>query len=266
MENYLEKVNQIYELFCGSGQEVIFLLMLLVLMLKISDNKLLKMYILYPILAELIFIMNPISIRFFVNTGLLAENRYVRLFWLMQIGILVAAAVCECFGRLQKSTGKMRVFLGILLAMIIILMGKSTLTKENYQTVTNAYKLPEGVIEVVDTIESDCLRDGVDLSTIKIAVPVSLAPYIRQYRGDIKMLYGRNIENDVVSSSVQRLMQEEELKPDQISVFAKKGLCNYIVLEDNKPLTEPFEEYGYELVDVVKGYAVYKDLTIDKND
>lgn len=265
MGNYFDKVIYISELFCGSGPTAVFCLMILLLMIKISDNKKLKIYIFYPILAELLFIFNPISINIFVNTGLLAETRYVRLFWLLQMGVLIASAACECFCRLQSSEKGMRLFLGILLSAVIILMGRYTFSKENYQMATNIYKLPDGVIEVTNVIRNACMEEGKSVSEVRIAVPVSLAPYIRQYDGNIKMLYGRNIENDLASASVQRLMQENELSSYHISFYAKEKLCDYVVLENNKPLTEPFEEYGYELVDVVKGYAVYRDITITEN-
>lgn len=266
MQNYLEKVKLIYELYRDGGTEIAFYFIIMIILLMISKNERFRSYILYPVLVELIFIFNPVSILVFVNTGLLAENRYVRLFWLVQVAVIVAGAGCECIQRADKKSKKAGTVMALLLVGILILTGNYMFTEDNFQTASNVYKLPEGVIEVTDAIREDCESDGRSLSDVKIAVPATLSPYIRQYDGAVKMLYGRNIESNLASSTVQRLMQEEELNIQGITLYAKEGLCDYIVLQEEKPQTEDPEEYGYELVDCVKGYLIYRDDTLNKEE
>ena len=262
MQNYVEKINLIYDLYSNNGAEVVFYLMVFIVMLCITQNQKMRNYILYPILVELLFIFNPVSIAVFVNTGILAETRYVRLFWMVQVSVVIGGAACECIHRIEKKRDRERLVLIGLLIGTLMLMGKYIFTDSNFQPATNLYKLPEGVIEVTDAIKEDCESEGKDLSKIRIAVPVSLAPYIRQYDGNIKMLYGRNIENNLVSATVQSLQQEELLNIQKISLYAKEGFCDYIVLEEYKSLSENPEKYSYKLVDIVKGYRIYRDTSL----
>lgn len=262
MQNYVEQISQIFKLYKGDGTEVLFYLIILIIMLRISSDKRFKTYILYPSIVEILFVINPISIAVFVNTGLLPEKRYVRLFWLLQVSLVMGGICYECIQKTGEKVKEKRSMVIILLIGILLITGNYTFINDNFQSVSNLYKLPEEAIEVADSIRENCDLNGKDVSEVRIAVPVTLAPYIRQYDGNIKMLYGRGVESNIASSEVQRLQQEEELNIQEISMYAKDGQCDYIVLEECKPFSEDPERYGYELVDSVKGYAIYRDTSL----
>lgn len=260
MNEIWELNKQIFELFAADKCTVwIFILITIILVLK-SKNIIMRYFYLYPSMLIFLFIVNPICIKIMVASGFIASNRYVRLYWLFPIGCVTAYA-CTI---LTKASAKKHTWLGKITCLCLLIsmavLGNYMFTKENYDRATNIYKLPKGTMEVTDIIHKDATEDGKVMWEIKIAVPPSLCPYIRQYDGDVQLLYGRNIENDLNANEVRRLMEEPTLDMQGIQYYARKAHCNYLVLEEERLKADIPEAYGFKLVDKIYGYAVYRDI------
>lgn len=261
MNEWLSQNREIYGLFSGNGLAVSTVFMLMLFLTYKSKNAILKKYFIYPSLVVLLFITNPISLKLFVDTALLLESRYVRLYWLLPVAAVVAYL---CAAAVKRGEGKKRMeVVALLLVVCIMISGNYMFSSANFQKAENIYKLPKGVIEVTEAIREDALKDEKQMSDVKAAVPGTLSPYIRQYDGEIKMLYGRNIESDPVSNMVQTQMKKSELNIQVITSYARKGECQYLVLEADKKQDDKMDKFGYQLVKEEKGYLIYKDMLTD---
>lgn len=260
MNEIWELNKQIFELFATNEWTVwIFFLVTILLIIK-SKNIIVKYFYLFPAVLLLLFIVNPICIKIMVASGFIAANRYVRLYWLFQIGVVIAYActkLSKLASRKYSWLGKMTV---LCLLTSIVVLGNYMFTKENYESATSLYKLPRGTVEVTNIIREDAEKNGKVMWEVKIAVPPSLCPYIRQYDGDVQLLYGRNIESDLNANEVRRLMGEPTLNMLGIQFYARKARCDYIVLETERIGSDMPEEHGFQRIDDIYGYAVYKDI------
>lgn len=264
MENYLKWIEDIWVLFVGDGRIVVTTLIVMLLLLLLPGNKRLKQFLLYPSLVVLIFINNPLSIYYIVDRGLMAYNRYVRLYWLLPIAFVLAFL---CVKVVIKSKKWRRIAVAFVCAGIIIYTGNYMFTEESYTKMTNLYKIPDDVIEICDFIEKDIELNQEQIEDARIVTPYYYSCYIHQYAGKIKTLYGRN---DVSSTyytigwNMMQLMEAPELNVREICAGAHESDCDYIVIDVNKPQKGKFIKYDYEKLIETEDYIIYKQVTDKK--
>lgn len=264
MNEIWELNKQIFELFAANKWPIIVFVIITILLIIKSRNIIIKYFYLYPSVLILLFIINPICVKILVASEFIAANRYVRLYWLFQIGAVIAYACTK----LTKMADKKHTWLGkiILICLLssMMVLGNYMFTKENYESAASLYKLPKGVVEVTDLIRKDVEKNGKVMWEIKIAVPPSLCSYIRQYDGDVQLLYGRNIENDLNANEVRRLMGEPTLDMQGIQYYSREARCNYLVLEAERLSADIPEAHGFKLIDEIYGYAIYRDICLEE--
>lgn len=181
------------------------------------------------------------------------EEIYYRVFWTLPIGLLFCYGSVQLLIRMKKTIS--RVLVGILLLLVICMNGKLVYKTTHYTKATNAYHVPQIVIDVAEAIRMEKYKP--------IAVlPSELLPFLRQYTADVFTPYGRNIvvERWNFNSELYDAMEAEVYDAEEIAVQARKEHCAFVVLSVFKQMDGSMEEQNYFLKDCVNGiYNVYMD-------
>lgn len=181
------------------------------------------------------------------------EEIYYRVFWTLPIGLLFCYGSVQVLIRMKKTIS--RVLVGMLLVLVICMNGKFVYKNTFYIKATNAYHVPQIVIDVADAVRMEKYKP--------IAVlPAELLSHLRQYTGDIFTPYGRNIlvERWNFSNALYDAMEAEVYDAQEIAVQARKEHCAFVVLSAAKEMRGNMEEQNYFLKDFVNGiYYVYMD-------
>ena len=181
------------------------------------------------------------------------EEIYYRVFWTLPIGLLFCYGSVRLLMKMKKTIS--RVLIGILLVLVICMNGKLVYRTTPYIKATNAYHVPQIVIDVADAIRMEKYKP--------IAVlPSELLPFLRQYTGEIFTPYGRNIvvERWNFNSELYDAMEAEVYVAEEIAVQARKEHCAFVVLSAFKQMNGSMEEQNYFLKESVNGvYNVYMD-------
>lgn len=181
------------------------------------------------------------------------EEIYYRVFWTLPIGLLFCYGSVQLLMKLKKTIS--RVIVGVLLLLTISMNGKLVYENTPYIKATNAYHIPQIVLDVADAIEMEKYKPNV-------ALPSELLPFIRQYSGKILTPYGRNIlvERWNFSNELYDAMEAEIYNAEEIAFQARKSMCAFVVLSAFKPVEGSMEEQDYFLKECVNGiYNVYMD-------
>lgn len=265
MEGYINLVKEIYDFFAGDGTFILWNFIIMLFVFFLPENQRLKRYILYPSAVILFIINNPLSITLIVQSGLMSSNRYVRLYWLIPFAFMGAYLCCLL---IEKGLKWRKYVLAVLCVVVIIITGKYMFTQENYMPKTNLYNLPDAVIEICDFIEEDAKRDGKEMRNARILTSSRYSPYIRQYNGEIKILFGRYVDWESpyssMASALIQSMDEPELDVKKITDGAKETGCSYIVVEQQKPKKGKFKKNGYEKLVETGEYVIYKKEVKDE--
>ena len=242
MEDILRYNNQSYLI-------VIFLIALLLLWIE-ERNKKLKIALVYLTAALVVVFLNPL----FVWIGMKMDNEiYYRVWWTMPIGVMVCYSVIRFMMRFKSIIGKGLVFL--LALLVIVVNGKLVYTNTIHFKATNAYHIPQEVIDVVEALKLEKYRP--------IAVmPAGLLPFLRQYSADIFTPYGRNMLEPQwnFSNALYDAMEgNETYNAEEVARCAREEHCTYVVLASAKVIEGSMVEQGYFLLDFVQGYLIYMD-------
>lgn len=181
------------------------------------------------------------------------EEIYYRVFWTLPIGLLFCYGSVQLLIKMKKTIS--RILVGILLILVICMNGKMVYKTTHYIKATNAYHVPQIVIDVADAIRMEKYKP--------IAVlPSELLSFLRQYTGDIFTPYGRNIvvERWNFNSELYDAMEAEVYDAEEIAIQARKEHCAFVVLSAFKQMDGSMEEQNYFLKECVNGiYNVYMD-------
>ena len=182
---------------------------------------------------------------------------YYRVLWTLPVGIVVCYAAVKAFESVKKKWAK-----GIVLLLTLILMlvnGDCVYEKTLHVKSTNPYHIPQVVIHIGDALEMERFQPTV-------VMPAELLPFIKEYSGDIRMPYGRNILESAWSFSHELFdaMEAEEYDIEKIAQYAKECQCLYVLLSCAKTQNGNMEDYDYTYIDFVDGYYIYMDNAIYK--
>ncbi|MDO5147440.1 MAG: hypothetical protein Q4D60_10595 [Eubacteriales bacterium] len=256
MNEYWSIVKELFWLFSGNGYVVAVAFILMMFLILLSDNRVLKQYFLYPSVFVLLFIVSPVNI--FLVLKVFNAARMVRFYWLMPI-VLILSYVCVVLIYQAKKWKKYAVA-GLCFA-IIIMAGTYMFTEESYTKMENLYKIPEEAVEISEYIRDDVAEANQDIRTVRAVVPGIYDSYIRQYDGELKLLYGRQNASEVyrdIAYEMMQLMNAEELDVERISQLAVQSDCQYVVIENQKEKKGSFKKNGYKKMVEEKEYSVYK--------
>lgn len=250
VEELLSVCNDIYAVFREYYGDCIFLVLALIsyIYLFVKDKEL-RIKWLYPVALIVFCVVNPVLYMLVFRNII-----YWRLFWMFPDAIIIALAATRMI-KLAKHIW-VKLLVAAALCGIVLYSGNLSYTRDVYSKTENAFKLPATVAEVCDVI----LAGDDEASCI---MPYSLYCYTRQYSGDIRQMYGRNIDGYIAGASrrdrtTAMYMIDAISDYNQVLCNARFDGCNYVVVEGAKPIDDRWlDYYGYELYSQVAGYNIY---------
>ena len=209
----------------------------------------------WPALLTLLFLANPLFYRYVGSRFF--SGVYWRLFWMLPISFAIAYVLTRLTGRIKRQI--LRVAAAAAAVLVIAVSGERIYNDVTFTEAENEYKLPQAAIDVADVMAAA----GVNWK-VKAIVPNELLCYIRQYRCDIGLFYGRNVGGFISGigedeAAVYQQMCQEEPDVSVITELAKKHevvfLC-FNVAEQKIP--EDLTGYGYHFYQELGDYRIYK--------
>ena len=204
---------------------------------------------LLPMAVVMFLVLNPILYKYVYSRII-----YWRLFWMFPTGILIALAVVKL---VKNSDGKW-VKLVVLLAMcgLIVVKGTNIYEKIAFTKIQNEQKLPADVKEICDIMLE--LEENP-----KCIMPQTLFSDVRQYSGEIRQLYGRDVQDYIIPNwEIERyvfgLMESENPDYKWILRYAAQEGYSFVVAYKNRSIeVEILSESGYVELKCSGNYCIY---------
>lgn len=245
-------ITNLFKLYAGNGVLMGIYLAAWVVIAVLEKKKENKTAFAFSAWYLPLVIVNPLVGAVLERLHMLPE-RIVRIYWLLPVFFAIAYG-----GALLVQRMEVRFRMGTLFAAVIVMgliyAGIPIVTEENFVKAENIYKLPDGVIQIVDMINEDAGDEALER---KAAMPLSLSTYARQYDGTLPMLYGRYPEDDA-ATKVYEMMQWESVPVEAVREGAKGEGCRYLVLDDTKEWTDMPDEELLEFVGKYGSYCLYR--------
>ena len=226
--NYI--VN-LFRLYAGNGAVMILYAAAWLLIVILEKKKEHKTAMAFSVWYLPLVILNPLVGMLLEKFQILPE-RMVRLYWLLPVFPVIAYGLALLAQRAEKKrhTGTL---MTAILVIVLILVGNPIVSGENFVKAENLYKLPDGVIQIVDMINDDAAKRGRE-DDKKSVMPLELSTYARQYDGSLLMLYGRYPTDNVREIETYNLMGQQTVPVDRVAEHAKEENCRYLVLDASK--------------------------------
>lgn len=207
-----------------------------------------RAYLLYPSLILMVIIFNPVLIHFMYKY-IGVEERIVRIFWPLPIGMTFA----YCLVHFLSRTGSRRIRLAVSAGAVIVLLLCSNFTHSglSYSFAENPEKMPAGTKEVCNAIYELNLHEPSDA-----VMTENLFYWVRQYNSSIRMPFIRDAKHWYT--------EDGRLDLDIMGKTGSEGGCKYAVLNSDEPTVGSLEPYGYALRTTVGGKdSVYYIYTLE---
>lgn len=229
----------------------IYLFALLYLWLTEKDKCRRAVFVYAPTLLLLLFFC-PLFRKVFVRV-LEDSETYYRLLWLLQMSIVSAYGLLKLMGRHR------RIGLAVVCLMIVA-CGDYVYDSEHISRAENMYHLPQEAIDIVDLIEPETGR-------VTALVPADLIYYVRQYSTDIELPYGREMlisRWDYYNAMYEAMEEAEVIDTPSFVELTRNGNfpCTYVVLKEDRKISEPLTDYGFSVCGRVGEFVVYRDTTL----
>lgn len=245
-------VIELFRSYMGTGLVVAWFLVCLVYLFFQEKDKGKRVLFLYVPAILFVLFFNPLFIR--VVYGVVGEEIYYRILWLMPVTIVIAYTIVKLYGRLKGA--KAYGFLGVSLLLVVI-SGSCIYRNPAFTKAENLYHVPQEVVDICDAIK-------VDGREVMAVFPAELITFVRQYSPMVCMPYGREalVERWRLGNDFYVAMEAKMLNAEVISGFAKQNSCHYVIIRADKPVIGDFEDYDYVEFARVGNYIVYYDTTI----
>lgn len=241
-------IINLFRLYAGNGVLMGLYLAAWVVIVVLEKKKENKTVFAFSAWYLPLVLVNPLIGSLLERMNMLPE-RIVRIYWLLPVFFAIAYGGALLVQRAERKSG-MGILAAVIVAMGLIFAGKPIVAGENFVKAENIYKLPDGVIQIVDMINDDAKNGGGER---KAAMPLSLSTYARQYDGTLPMLYGRYPEEDK-ATEVYEMMQWQSVPVERVRETAKGEGCRYLVLDAQK---EWMDMPGEDLLEFVGSYGNY---------
>lgn len=206
----------------------------------------------YPSIVLLLVILNPwLYGHIWIK---LIDYAFWRMLWMIPVLPVIAVAVIELAGLLKKEWLS---YIAVVACIAVILLSGNIIYRQDkvFVKAQNAYKLPQECIDVADRI----LEYN---SNPTVIAPSSLYCYLRQYNGNINLLYGRDVDgyilpsNDSVIGEINGMMRVGG-DTERFAQLAREKNVDFIILPWDSALGMS-DGYGYRNVCAVDGYNIYQ--------
>lgn len=249
-----EIISQVH-LYYG---EAVFLIAAIVsyIYLMVKDKDVRRKF-LYPVGLIIFCVINPVLYKFVFSKVI-----YWRLLWTFPDAIIIALAATKLLKSIKKVPCKLA-FFAVCVAFAVC-AGNNAYTNADYTTIENWYKIPSETKEVCDIIL------GID-DEPRCIMPEALYSDVRQYAGEIELLYGRNaideyiLKSNEASKKIYLELRKEAPDYDYIFGMSCAKSCNFVVLESCVE-EDIYVKYGYEQLAVSEQYYIYYNSEINQGE
>ena len=255
----------------GTGFLLLLYVIALGYLLIREKNKYVRSIFVYAPMLLIFGFLFPISRKLYVavlNEG----NTYYRVLWLLPVSITLAyRGGCVIYG-LGKRFGRNARWISYAGALVgvavIMLAGEYVYNSPHISKAENAYHLPQEVIDICDTIEAN---EG-EISYNYATFPGDLVYYVRQYRTDIGLSYGRDMVEPVWGYGIwneayMAIEGTDEIKAEELVEITRRfpdeaRASRFIILRDSKPIDQPLDELGLTFLGQFGQYKLYEDPVV----
>ena len=263
------KIETLYNYFFYESQfsVIVFALSILYIYLTEEDKKIKSFFVGYT-LVILAIIWNPFVIHIleeFINFGAMYRLYYM---------IPMYPSIAYMFTKIVKKYSKnwQKIICMLVICVPILAFGRNVFKEFPLQEIDNLYKLPEETIYVADTIYNDNKYKDYKSAL----VPYGISSQIQQIHPEINLVYTRIVTNIPDANGNPSPADSDD--PENIEMLRKINdgdtkyiieLCeisnvNYIALYDSTELSEPLEDYGYEVISSKYGIKIYRKISFEK--
>ena len=253
MEIWIDQIKTYICDYFGSSSIIIYLYIGCLIYLCFCGKRTRRL-IVYPSVILTIIIINPILY------GLiwikLIGGTYWRMLWMIPIIPVFVCAIMNIDLYIKKKWS----IIVVSCVVIFFIIGKfeNMYSIDNiYCRVNNIYKLPDSTVAIGERILE------YDTNPILIA-PASQYCYLRQYNGDIKLVFGRNAEYYIgIFGSREGWRELIAIIADnggdvsRLTELANKFDVDFIVLPSNHNFNN-IDYYGYKEIGDFDNYIVYQ--------
>lgn len=175
---------------------------------------------------------------------------------MLPISFSVAYVIVWLICRWKKQAVRVAVFVAALVTIMV--SGQRIYSEKTFTEAENEYKLPQAAIDVADIIGNS----GYSWK-VKAVVPDELFCYIRQYRCDIGLFYGRNVGGFISGigedeDAMHQQMCQEKPDMEVVTEIAKRnGLVFLCFNREEKELPDNMTPYGYHYYMETGDYIIY---------
>lgn len=253
----------------NGGWIIMYVISLLLLFLKRKewDDKTKKTFIF--VILSILFFFFPVTAKLIYNSILPGFAEYERVSWLFFVIPLIAYALVKNLEGLRRKQ-VIKVLIGFV-AICVLLSGKTLFSRE-YRESENLYKVPDYVITISDAIinDSKCYGDDKLLGfrqvasdengkPVKPSVLVQTDTSINGWLGD-DLFHGiRQYTSAPVLKQITITKDAYNSNSFNISKYDNLLEYEYFVCTNNENLRKQAESYGFELIEELEDYVVYKN-------
>ena len=240
------------------GDKVYFFLAIAAYVYLFISTKDIRKKVLYPCVLILFLVLNP-----YLYACVYSRIIYWRLFWMLPNGIAIAYAAVLFIEKRKHNITKI-VWI-VAFALCIILKGTNVYTHSGMVQAENE----QNVFPVVKNVCDYILAESENPRCI---MPREWYSQVRQYSGDIEMMYGRNADGyiNTIDDMSKRIADElTKETPDFAYVFGQAFIQKYdfVVVQASKFVDDAIlQQYGYVLQTTIDGYNIFYHDNIEKRE
>ncbi len=232
---YTQIINIIKKFY--GGYSIIYLILYILSCITIfkSKNEEQKIYLIIAPILLFVFVLNPIAGKI-VAENITKVSTFWRVYWLIPASYGIIVSVLNYIND-EKKTKKYIAF--TLLLITIILPGKWLVSSNNnFEKVTNIYKLPDDTLEFGEIISSSNNTTTIGTDIINTT--------LRQRYSNIKLLYSReqyvldliyyrgNTNDSTDRINFKKIINNENVNTDkELQYYIDKYNTNWIIVDIN---------------------------------
>lgn len=241
---------QTFQNYMGTGLVMIWFLMAMIYLFLCEKRRPRRILFVYTPVIVLLLYFNPLFARMFY--GLVGEEIYFRICWLLPIIAVIAYSVVLICERLK---GRTAVGFAAAALALAVLSGRLVYSSPLYSRAENLYHVPDSVVRICDAIE-------VPGREVMAVFPEEMLLYVRQYSSVVCMPYGREVLMDFFDPFYEE-MESKTIDLEALMPMAREKLCHYLVFRQEQKFFGQPADYGLEIVLETDGYVVYRDPCVE---
>lgn len=247
-----QMITDLFRGFMGTGLIMGWYLLALIYLWFTEKDRRRRILLLYVPLAVLVLYFNPLFAR--LVYGIVGDEIYYRILWLMPVTVVIAYAAVSLYGRLK---GRKKYLYAVFAAVLVMVSGSCIYASPHFRRAENLYHMPQEVVDICDAIQ-------VEGREVMAVFPREMLSYVRQYTPLVCMPYGREmlVERWRTSNPLYDAMEAKVLDMDVILPLAKTYSSHFVIVPGYKKTIGNVEDYDFILVDQIDGYDIYQDISV----